>query len=204
MKLFSFFTALFLIVHFTLAQGIGQADHQYIDQSELNSFASKDYDTICNSLVLTANCRDDFPMLSENETLVVDCIYDLSGETITLPSNITLEYSSGGDIINGTLIFNEGRIDGKLLNADLEIEGTASLIESEFEFIPSRWNIIEGSGLTWEESLSNSRSLQSAIDLTKELDATKFSIDKMNAFFTSETRWDYPAKLPSDFHFSTR
>src|SRR5688572_505946 len=47
------------------------------------------------------------------ETIIIDCIMDLGGKTISLPSDVTLEYD-GGDILNGTLNFNNGKIDGKL------------------------------------------------------------------------------------------
>jgi len=161
----------------------------------------------------TTPCAFTLNNLTEGEILDIDCQIDLKGSTIKLPSKITLNFT-GGEIINGTLIFSEGTIDGKLLNHTLNINGTGKLNSSIFLFYPKRWNIIQGK-TSKNLALKNKFNLQKAIDQVKafELIDSKnprqiFTINKLDAYFELAGEWvdekKYSNKaihLPSDFHF---
>src|SRR5690606_17680351 len=126
-----------------------------------------------------------------------------------LPSDVTLEYD-GGDILNGTLNFNNGKIDGKLLNQTLEIKGTANLLDAIFEFIPKRWDIVEGT-IDSDRALKNTIGLESLMEFVKGLGATTFEMGAFDAYFeiskvtsTTSNQNFYPTveaiNVPSDFN----
>ncbi len=148
------------------------------------------------------DCAFDLSTIKENETVLIDCNLNLEGKTINLPKGVTLQFEKG-EIKNGTLNFTEsGKIDGALLNSSLEIKGKAQLISNEFEFIPSRWEITEGK-TTQPIAFNNHLTIQKVIDLVKNMGATTFSIDKLDAYFeTSNGKEANTAAihLPSDFH----
>jgi len=198
----------------TYSQERGQASYNYTEQDDLNSFSSNGYESICNSLILTAPCSGNFPALSVNEILEISCVYDLQGETIEIPSGVTLNFL-GGDIINGTLNFvSSGRIAGELLSSSLTIEGDVSLISNEFKFYPQRWGIIEVEDpndpqppASLAVAYNNHLIIQGTVDLVKNMGATVFTIDKLNAYFDSMNgEFDYKAianpviLVPSNFH----
>lgn len=201
---------IFLLISFSVrAQRTGEASTVYTEQGKLNSLASQKYNTICNSLVLTSDCQSDFPTLQEGEAFEIDCIYDLGGEVITLPSNVTLNYL-GGDIINGELVFSDGEIDGRLLNHTLEVTGDVSLIDTVFNFYASRWDIVEGSTNS-DRALQNNTNLEKLMVWIKELGANTFKIDKLDMYVevtrvtsTTSNQNFYPAlegmNPPSDFN----
>ncbi len=143
--------------------------------------------------------------VEEGETISINCLLDLEEKTIMLPKNVTLSYD-GGDIINGTLNFsNTGQIDGRLLNSSLKIDGDAQLINTEFEFTPSRWGIIEGK-VNDDVARRNRDILEESMFLIKELGGQKFSIDKMDAYFKVDEPSGKPVpslaaiNVPSDYH----
>src|SRR5690606_32903436 len=121
------------------------------------------------------------------------------------PSDITFEYD-GGDIINGTLNFNDGKIDGKLLNQTLEIKGTASLLDATFEFNPKRWDIVEGK-VADEVARKNRDDFKSLISLIKKMGGATFKTDKFDAYFKVDEPLedalpqDAAITIPSNFNF---
>lgn len=197
----------FLISCLTYAQETGQADWNYTQQTDLNNFANQEYQSISNSLVLTAPCDVDFPSLATNETFEVTCVYDLNGETITIPEGVTIAFF-GGDIINGTLNFtSSGKIDGELLNYNLEVEGDATLTSETFNFDKNRWNIVEGE-VSDEISLNNTDVLENLFLDIKELSANTFIIDDLDAYFKVDGFLNegvpetHGINIPSDFNLS--
>ncbi|WP_346880696.1 right-handed parallel beta-helix repeat-containing protein [uncultured Algibacter sp.] len=152
----------------------------------------------------TTPCAFSLSNLNQGDVITIDCLLDLDGQTVNIPENVTLEFD-GGDIINGTLNFaNEGRIDGRLLNSSLGIEGSAQLIDAEFTFIASRWELTEGN-VNIGVSRSNLDAIQNTVDLTKSLGASTFIVNQMDAFFDIEDPGAVGKvamiKMPSDFHF---
>ncbi len=156
-------------------------------------------------------CSFTIDSLSPNDVIDIDCQIDLKGATIQLPKNITLNYN-GGEIINGTLNFSEGIIDGKLLNHTLNITGNGQLNSINFFFYPERWNIVGGKTSN-KIALQNKLNLQKAIDQVKAFSFTTskkqiFSINNLDAYFrTINEEWvdSYgynrsAIHLPSDFH----
>ncbi|SMG28948.1 parallel beta-helix repeat (two copies) [Marivirga sericea] len=158
---------------------------------------------------ITTPCSFNLSDLTADSTIKIDCLLDLNGQTITLPNNVNFEFG-GGDIINGKLIFSNGTIDGRLLSSKLEIEGEVSLASPTFKFYAVRWGIVEGK-TTSEVALSNTAILEKVFFLTKNLEASTFLIDKLDAFFevtkttstATNANW-YPTleavNLPSNFN----
>jgi len=145
----------------------------------------------------------DVSAVKENDTISIDVTYDLKGESVHLPPHVSINYG-GGRIINGTLIFDNGVIDGQLLNHQLEIGGTVRLKSSTFVFEKSRWNIIEGR-VPDTMALKNRETLQRAIDRVKSLGAAVFQINNLDAYFlvTSERNlilaFETSIRIPSNF-----
>lgn len=160
--------------------------------------------------VVTTPCDFDLSSVAANSTIIFNCVLDLNGETITLPSNVNFEFD-GGDLKNGKIIFAGGTIDGSLLSSNLEIEGNVSLKEPTFKFFAARWEgIVEGT-TTSDVALKNNAELERLMFWTKELGATTFEIGKFDAFFevskvtsTTTNQNFYPSveaiNIPSDFH----
>lgn len=159
----------------------------------------------------TTPCDYGLDILEANATLAIDCQLDLGGETVTLPSNVTLEYN-GGEIINGSLTFNGGKIDGNLLNHELGIEGDVSLTSDTFQMHPERWDLVQGN-TTSEIAQKNNNNLEGLFEFTKELGATNFLIDRFDAYFeiskvtsTTTNQNFYPSleaiNIPSDFNLA--
>ncbi|MEM8937770.1 MAG: right-handed parallel beta-helix repeat-containing protein [Bacteroidota bacterium] len=152
-------------------------------------------------------CDFSLASASANSTIDIDCRMDLQGATINLPSNVQLNFT-GGEIVNGTLNFSGGKIDGKLLNSNLNVDGNASLIDTEFLFYPERWDVVQGQ-TDINQALENRDALNRIIDLIKELDGQTFAIDRFNAFFygdffTTDPKNSFESnsiKIPSNFHF---
>ncbi|MCX2679169.1 right-handed parallel beta-helix repeat-containing protein [Galbibacter sp. EGI 63066] len=147
--------------------------------------------------------------VTSNSTVVIDCQMDLEGKTVNLPADVNFEFE-GGEIINGTLNFSGGIIDGRLLNYQLTIEGNATLKSTTFFFDPSRWDIVQGE-TTSEVALSNNKKLEDLINLSKKMGATTFEMDDFDAYFeiskvtsTTSNQNFYPSveaiNVPSDFN----
>ncbi len=152
--------------------------------------------------VVTTPCDFDLSNVATGTTIILNCILDLKGETITLPPNVKFEFE-GGDIKNGKLIFNGGTIAGELLNSSLEIEGDVKLENPVFKFYAVRWEIVEGK-VDQPTAYKNHEYIQKVVDIVKGLGATTFEINHINAFFESNNGVfsNTPVvELPSDLHF---
>ncbi len=131
---------------------------------------------------VTTPCDFDLSNVAANSTIILDCVLDLNGETITLPNNVDFEFE-GGDLKNGKLIFSGGKIAGELLSSSLELEGDVQLKEPVFEFFASRWEgIVEGT-TTSDIAQQNNDELERLMEFTKSLGATTFKIGKFDAYF---------------------
>ncbi len=159
--------------------------------------------------IITTPCNFDISSITENTTIIIDCLWDLNGSNITLPKNVNFDFN-GGDIINGTLDFSGGTIDGRLLNYKLNIQGDVTLKDSTFRFYAVRWDIKEGN-TTSEIALQNTEKFENVLFLTHQLGATTFQVDKFDAFFevtkvtsTTSNQNFYPSleaiNIPSNFH----
>ncbi len=141
----------------------------------------------------------DFSTIQEGDTIHIGYNHDLNSKSIELPKNVVFQYN-GGSIINGHFIFNEGKIDGRLLNYQLEIEGEATLINSDFTFKKENWSITEGK-VSDEIALINKKAIQKAIDDSHLLNATSFNIEKLDAYFnvSYDNYYIAPIDIPSNF-----
>ncbi len=132
--------------------------------------------------VVVTPCDFDLSNVATDAIIILNCILDLKGETITLPPNVKFEFE-GGDIKNGKLIFNGGTIAGELLSSNLEIEGDVQLEKPTFQFFASRWDgIIEGT-TTSDIAQNNNDELERLMEYTKSLGAKTFQIGKFDAYF---------------------
>ncbi|MEN3324131.1 right-handed parallel beta-helix repeat-containing protein [Mariniflexile soesokkakense] len=152
-------------------------------------------------------CEFNLNSVQPNSTVIINCSLDLGGQTINLPNNVTIVYE-GGEIINGTLNFSGGNvISGDLLNSTLTIGGSKPLLKDPvFNFIPSRWGIVEGK-VSDAVALSNRNILNSMFSQVKNLGVNTFRIDKMDAYFLVSKTDNFPPKyrmgdifLPSNFN----
>ena len=127
------------------------------------------------------------------EPTKIDCLLDLEGQSVNVPENVILEFD-GGDIFNGTLNFSSlGKIDWQLLNSKLIVEGDVMLNpnsetgENDFEFIPERWDIVEGNNLTSDQAENNKVTINNVLTLVSTLigvnEEVNFSIKEMDAHF---------------------
>ncbi len=158
---------------------------------------------------ITTPCDFNLSEIEEGTTKKINCAIDLKGETITLASNVSFDYD-GGTITNGKLVFSGGKIDGKLLNHKLEIEGDVKLKDKVFSFLKSKWDLTEGK-TTSDIALENTAKLESLFFFIKKLGGETFKIDQLDAFFevtkvtstTTNQNW-YPSleavNLPSNFN----
>ncbi len=130
-----------------------------------------------------APCDFDLSTASSGDTIIINCLMDLNGQTINLPPNVTIVYE-GGDITNGTLNFSDNSvISGELLNSNVILTGsTPQLKDPTFKFDPQRWGIVEGK-VSDAVALKNKEILNSLIQQAKDMGVTIFKIDKMDAYF---------------------
>lgn len=141
-----------------------------------------------------------------NSTIIINCILDLQGETITLPKGVTIVYE-GGDIINGTINFSENSIiGGEILNSTLTVGGiTPKLKDPIFIFNPIRGGIIEGP-VSDVIARKNRDILESMMHTTQMMGVTVFKIDKMDAYFKTDGIFnktvpqDEAIEIPSNFN----
>lgn len=135
----------------------------------------------------------------------INCVLDLKGATINLPADISLDYQ-GGAIVNGTLNFTSGVIDGDLLNASLSITGNVQLKSTTFNFVSARWGIVEGS-VSDAVAENNKWILRNLFEEVKSLGANTFQIDELDAYFLVSKESNFLPKsrrgdifIPSDFN----
>ncbi len=155
----------------------------------------------------TTPCDFNLSNIKEGQKLIINCVLDLEKKEINIPKNVTFIFDKG-EIKNGILNFLEkGIIDGELLNASLITKGDVKLSKNEFEFIPNKWDIIEGR-VNNEIARKNRDILEKNILYIKDLGASKFSINKMDAFFKVDgflidgVPAIHAINIPSDFHLS--
>ena len=172
--------------------------------------ADTDTDTDVDPDLSTSPCDFSLEGLASNSSVTIDCVMDLEGKTITLPANVNLDFD-GGSIINGTLVFAGGTIDGRLLNSELTIEGSTRLKDPIFKFTPSRWHNIKQGQTTSDIALQNTANLEDLMFFTKSLGATTFEIGTFDAYFettkvtSTTTNQNFYASIeainvPGDFH----
>ena len=157
----------------------------------------------------TPPCDFDVSTIAPHTDILINCIYDLNGETLTMPNGVTLKHGAEGKLINGTISGDNLKIDGKLLNSTLKIgTGNATLITPEFSFEKENWSLTEGP-VSKTLALNNRKHLNSIIELVKRLGATVFEIDQLDAYFDVSGVAAYNPKnfapfsirIPSNFHF---
>lgn len=144
------------------------------------------------------NCDFDLANIKADTQKAISCLIDLKGQTIQLNNNVDLTYD-GGDIINGTLIFKTGKIDGRLLNQELQIQGNATLIDPIFNFDPARWDLVQGK-TSFRNALHNRLRLEELMGMVKKMDGDTFKINSFDAYFevTEVTHPTNPNFYPSE------
>ncbi|WP_445381944.1 right-handed parallel beta-helix repeat-containing protein [Robiginitalea sp. IMCC43444] len=142
-------------------------------------------------------CDFDLSTLESNQTLSIDCSLDLNGQALNLPPNVELVYD-GGEIVNGSISFQGGKIDGKLLNKTLEVSGDVTLLDPEFFFFKERWDIVEGE-VQQDVADRNRVVLREIFQLVSGMGANKFRIDELDAYFYGSGFMDYVFELPSNY-----
>ncbi len=146
--------------------------------------ADQNQDPISQEEPLAVCTYEDLNVVA-NSTVVINCLLDLEGETITLPENVTFAFD-GGSISNGALAFGSGgKIAGELLNSQLIVEGDVKLLTNTFEFVPSRWDIIEGE-VSSNEAESNKLKMNEILLLIQSLnpeESIDFIINNLDAYF---------------------
>ncbi len=151
-------------------------------------------------------CGFDLASVPPNSTITINCTLDLDGKVISLPANTEFEFEKGGTLINGSLTFSGGIIDGRLMNSTLEINGNVSLKDPVFKFETSKWDIVEGK-ITDEIAKNNKDILQNLIDIVKKMQGNTFSINDLDAYFkvdkplSEAVPQDAAITLPSNFKF---
>ncbi|MCF8273418.1 MAG: right-handed parallel beta-helix repeat-containing protein [Flavobacteriaceae bacterium] len=154
-------------------------------------------------------CSFALDAVQSGDTIVINCVMDLGGQTINLPANVTIVYE-GGDVINGTLNFASNTvISGELLNSSLTLSGASpQMKDTSFTFNPQRWGIVEGV-VSDEVAKRNKDILKSLLVEVNNLGITTFSIDKLDAFFKVDretnsllTPTQFAINIPSNFTLS--
>ena len=126
-------------------------------------------------------CGKNLLTMVSNSKLSIDCLSDLGGQTINMPKGVALDFN-GGSLANGTLNFNGGTIDGRLLSRGLKITGDVQLANKTLEFEPSQWGIVQG----WtnrKNAKENKLAIREAIDQVQALGGNKLEIGTMDAYF---------------------
>ncbi|MEC3908035.1 right-handed parallel beta-helix repeat-containing protein [Tamlana sp. 2201CG12-4] len=151
----------------------------------------------------TLPCDFTLDNVEPNSTIIINCILDLGGGTVSLPENVTIVYE-GGDIINGTLNFEKGSvIAGELLNTTLTINGAIpQLKDPTFHFDAKRWGIVEGV-VSDEIAAANRDIINEIINLVIDLGGSTVNLDNIDAYFnvSGEDIDDVSIIIPSNFHF---
>lgn len=152
---------------------------------------------------VTTPCDFTLEAVQANATVIINCVMDLGGKTITLPAGVTLVYE-GGDIVNGTIKFADNTtISGELLNSTLTLTGTNPIMKDPvFDFIPSRWGIVEGK-VSDVVARNNRNVFRNLMLQCKNLGITTFKIDKLDAYFKvdepTQTAAHGAISVPSNF-----
>ncbi len=154
----------------------------------------------------TTPCDYTLASIGANTSAVINCTIDLGNETVILADNVNLDFD-GGQIINGTVKFSGGKIDGRLLNSKLKLEGEVTLKEDNFFFYPTRWAITQGK-TSDALALANRENINRAIQQVKAIGGTIFNVGEIDAYFDVRSNkvdriymTDRSITIPSNFHF---
>jgi hypothetical protein len=150
-------------------------------------------------------CEKNLLGMVSNSKLSIDCLSDLGGQTINMPKGVALNFD-GGSLANGTLNFNGGTIDGRLLSRGLKITGNVQLANNTVQFEPSQWGIVQG----WTNkgnAKNNKESIMEAITQVKKLGGNTLEIDAMDAYLYVGNEYNNPnwyaaeegISIPSNF-----
>lgn len=150
-------------------------------------------------------CEKNLLGMVSNSKLSIDCLSDLGGQTINMPKGVTLDFD-GGSLSNGTLNFNGGTIDGRLLSRGLKITGNVQLANNTLEFEPSQWGIVQG----WTNkgnAKNNKEAIMEAINQVKDLGGNTLEIKEMDAYLYVGNEYNNPnwysaeegVSIPSNF-----
>ncbi|RBP51097.1 right-handed parallel beta-helix repeat-containing protein [Arenicella xantha] len=163
-------------------------------------------------LLADSPCITELSSVTENQCVLIEEHLNLNGETIDLPSNVTLKFADGS-LTNGSINFNGGSIDGELLNAYLNITGTVQLSNPMVEFVTSRWDVVEGE-VTDLRATQNTEGMNEAIQKVHSLGGTTLKIGTLDAYFygrgglngrhiyySKEGALENAILMPSNFHF---
>ncbi|WP_379942241.1 right-handed parallel beta-helix repeat-containing protein [Mariniflexile aquimaris] len=156
-----------------------------------------DNDTVAIPPVSTP-CDFNLNNVAANATVIINCVMDLGGQTITLPAGVTLVYE-GGDIINGTINFGTNNlVSGELLNSSLTIAGTKPQMKDPvFNFDAKRWGIVEGV-VNDEVAYNNKLIINEIMQKVKSLGASTIKIDKLDAYFQTQNEFNKSKEAPED------
>lgn len=155
----------------------------------------------------TTPCDFTLDGIQAGDTVVLDCVLDLQGQTINLPPNVTIVYE-GGDITNGTLNFADSSvISGELLNSSLTLSGsTPQVKDPTFTFNPQRWGIVEGK-VSDEVAYNNKIIINEVMQQVKDLGVSTIKIDSLDAYFNvkpiaalKEHTQEAAIQVPSDIN----
>jgi len=150
---------------------------------------------------------DDLFRLRNNTTGLIDCNLDLESSTVTLSPGVTLQRSLG-NISNGTLVFNGGKIDGEILNSSITVIGNPELIDPVFKFYPERWASLVQGPTNADTAFANNQELERLFFMIKRFAGHTFVIDRFDAYFegrkTPPDRFVFRVEkeavnIPSDF-----
>jgi len=150
-------------------------------------------------------CEKNLLGMVSNSKLSIDCLSDLGGQTINMPKGVALNFD-GGSLANGTLNFNGGTIDGRLLSRGLKITGNVQLANNTYEFEPSQWGIVQG----WTNkgnAKNNKEAIMEAINQVKDLGGNTLEIKEMDAYLYVGNEYNNPnwysaeegVSIPSNF-----
>jgi len=78
-------------------------------------------------------CEYDASSFTAGSLNSINCVLDLGGASINLPTDVSFDYD-GGKIINGTLVFTGGYIDGNLLNSSLNTRWVKWMLSSQLDY----------------------------------------------------------------------
>lgn len=155
-------------------------------------------------------CQFDLNEMASAGTVVIDCILDLDGDSLNLSPNVDVTFE-GGQVINGTLNFTGGTIDGRLLNHTLQTTGEVSLKDPSFKFDPEKWTIVQG-GTDDDTAFANRLEIIRLMHMVKKMGGNTLALDEFDAYFnvTVNTHPTNPnfyytkesIRIPSDFNLA--
>ncbi|WP_406683892.1 hypothetical protein N1F78_14540 [Seonamhaeicola sp. MEBiC1930] len=211
-------TLIFLLIGFTLSMTfscnkeelfvepvnvVNEDNETETDEEEETN--NEDSDT---TEIVDASLPCDFSLndVETNSTVIINCVLDLNGEIVNLPSNVTILHE-GGEIVNGTINFSDNTtISGDLLNSTLVIGGSTPQVKDPiFVFNPERWGIVQGK-VSDEVALENKNILEEIMFEIKNFGVNTIKIDYLDAYFKVDGPLNtgvpevHAINIPSDFN----